>query len=122
MTVSPILWELSSLLCHELLYTITILVSVVSAVIFSGAVIEQNAEPSNIRTSQRGSVCIFLIDTSRFHISNFTIVFGILRNPFPVKTVRINQRQAGKCWHFLFAERTRMREATYNYTIVFYIS
>ena len=95
---------------------------------FSGAVIKQNSRTQNHWKSEPAKeevlafYCILLIDTSHFHISNFTIGFGILRNLFPVKMAWINRWQAGKCWHFLFAERNSKKEATYNYTIVFCIS
>ena len=95
---------------------------------FSGAVIKQNSRTQNHWKSEPAKeevlafYCILLIDTSHFHISNFTIVFGILRNLFPVKMAWINRWQAEKCWHFLFAERNSEKEATYNYTIVFCIS
>ena len=59
MTASPILWELSPLSCHELLYTIQNWCLCVCVIPFPGQQ-GRGAERTSIRTCQTGSVGILL--------------------------------------------------------------
>ena len=64
--------------------------------------------------TQLGTLSIFKVQ--------FTFVFSLIlnftRNPLLVKTARINQLQAGKCWHFLFGKQNR-KLRHFRFTIVF---
>ena len=60
----------------------------------------------NYRKVNAGTSC-FASKAGSDLILSFFIVFVIPRNPLPEKTARINQLQAGKCWHFLFGEQNR---------------
>ena len=60
----------------------------------------------NYGQENAGTSCL-ASKTGSDDIFDFTIVIGIPNYPLPEKTARIDQLQAGKCWHFLFGEQNR---------------
>ena len=76
MTASPILWELSSLLCHGKLNTLTILVSVVLMVMHNYQM------PGRLKQELSVFSCFLLIDPDHFLIKSLPLCSTSLETPF----------------------------------------